>query len=125
MRQVPDRFIGRWVSELCASDVIEISYSSIIWKHFDDDAIDMLDPESLRKKYPGTYEINITDYAVCIIFNDVESDSLSHLSGFYQFVLDEEDKLHMHYLYELEDPEADPEKDSFWQECYVYVYVHS
>ena len=122
MQQVPDGFIGRWVSELCASDVIEISYSSIIWKHFDDDAIDMLDPESLRKKYPGTYEINITDYAVCIIFNDVESDSLSHLSGFYQFVLDEEDKLHMHYLYELEDPEADPEKDSFWQECYVYVH---
>ncbi len=120
MQQVPERFIVRWVSELCASDVIEISYSSIIWKHFDDDAIDMLDPESLRKKYPGTYEINITDYAVCIIFNDVESDSLSHLSGFYQFVLDEEDKLHMHYLYELEDPEADPEKDSFWQECYVY-----
>lgn len=120
MQQVPERFIGRLVSELCASDVIEISYSSIIWKHFDDDAIDMLDPESLRKKYPGTYEINITDYAVCIIFNDVESDSLSHLSGFYQFVLDEEDKLHMHYLYELEDPEADPEKDSFWQECYVY-----
>ena len=122
MQQVPERFIGRWVSELCASDVIEISYSSIIWKHFDDDAIDMLDPESLRKKYPGTYEINITDYAVCIIFNDVESDSLSHLSGFYQFVLDEEDKLHMHYLYELEDPEADSEKDSFWQECYVYVH---
>lgn len=122
MQQVPERFIGRWVSELCASDVIEISYSSIIWKHFDDDAIDMLDPESLRKKYPGTYEINITNYAVCIIFNDVESDSLSHLSGFYQFVLDEEDKLHMHYLYELEDPEADPEKDSFWQECYVYVH---
>ena len=123
MQQIPDRFIGKWISELCDSDSIAITHSSILWKHFDDDVIDMLDEENLRRKFSGTYEFSITEYCIEILFFNVKGDSQSTVSGFYQFILDNNGRLHMHYQYELDDPEADTSNDSFWRECYIYDKV--
>ena len=120
MYEIPDRFQGKWVSELCFSDVISISPSSLRWKHIDDDEIDMLNADSLQRKFSGNYEIQINDYAITILFSNVQSDIASTISGFYQFVLDETGRLHMHYQYEMDDPDKDPDKDNFWRECYIY-----
>lgn len=120
MHKVPDRFLGRWVSELCSSDVIVISPASLRWKHFDDDEIDMLDVNSLQRQFSGRYEIKISDSDITFFFYDVNSDSDSTMSGFYQFILDGDGRLHMHYQYEMDDPDKAPDKDSFWRECYIY-----
>ena len=90
------------------------------WKHIDDDEIDMLNADSLQRKFSGNYEIQINDYAITILFSNVQSDIASTISGFYQFVLDETGRLHMHYQYEMDDPDKDPDKDNFWRECYIY-----
>lgn len=120
MCNVPDSFQGKWVSELCSSDVLIISSSSLRWKHIYDDEIDMLDVDVLRKRFSGNYEIQINDFAVTIFFFNVQSDTASTMSGFYQFVLDETGRLHMHYQYEMDVPGNAPDKDSFWRECYIY-----
>lgn len=120
MCNVPDSFQGKWVSELCSSDVLIISSSSLRWKHIYDDEIDMLDVDALRKRFSGNYEIQINDFAVTIFFFNVQSDTASTMSGFYQFVLDETGRLHMHYQYEMDVPSNAPDKDSFWRECYIY-----
>lgn len=68
MCNVPDSFQGKWVSELCPSDVLIISSSSLRWKHIDDDEIDMLDVDALHRRFSGNYEIQINDFAVTIFF---------------------------------------------------------
>lgn len=108
------------MSELCISDIITITPSSLRWKHIDDDEIDMLDVDSLQRKFSGNYEIQINNSAITILFFKVQSDSTSPMSGFYQFVLDSTGRLHMHYQYEMDDPDKDPDKDIFWRECYIY-----
>ena len=80
----------------------------------------MLDVDALRKRFSGNYEIQINDFAVTIFFFNVQSDTASTMSGFYQFVLDETGRLHMHYQYEMDVPGNAPDKDSFWRECYIY-----
>lgn len=47
MYEIPDSFHGKWVSELCRSDVIIITATSLRWKHIDSDEIDMLGADSL------------------------------------------------------------------------------
>ena len=86
-----------------------------------DDEINMLDIEALQKKFSGTFDIDISELTVNIFFEAVHSDSFSTKSGFYQFHLDSSGRLHMHYQYELDEPDKDPDKDSFWRECYIYV----
>ena len=120
MCNVPDSFQGKWVSELCSSDVLIISSSSLSWKHIDDDEIDMLDVAALARRFSGNYEIQINDSAITILFFNVQGNSLSTVSGFYQFVLDISGRLHMHYQYEMDDPAKAPDEDSFWRECYIY-----
>ena len=117
---VPHSFLGKWVSELCFSDVITISSSSIRWKHIDADEIDILDADSLCRKFSGRYQIQINESSITIFFFNVQSDSSSTMSGFYKFILDESDRLHMHYQYEMDVPDKAPDKDSFWRECYIY-----
>lgn len=113
-------FQGKWVSELCFSDVIIITPSSLRWKHIDDDEIDMLDVDALCRKFSGNYEIQINDSAITILFFNIHNDSSSKMSGFYQFVLDGTGRLHMHYQYEIDNQDKDPDNDSFWRECYIY-----
>lgn len=97
MYEVPDNFLGKWVSELCSSDVLIITPSSLKWKHIDDDEIDMRDVAALARRFFGNYEIQINDSAITILFFNVQGNSLSTVSGFYQFVLDINGRLHMHY----------------------------
>ena len=120
MYEVPDNFQGKWVSELCSSDVLIITPSSLKWKHIDDDEIDMLDVAALARRFFGNYEIQINDSAISILFFNVQGNSLSTVSGFYQFVLDINGRLHMYYQYEMDDPAKAPDEDSFWRECYIY-----
>ena len=120
MHTVPSSFQGKWVSELCFSDVIIITPSSLRWKHIDDDEIDMLDVDALCRKFSGNYEIQINDSAITILFFNIHNDSSSKMSGFYQFVLDGTGRLHMHYQYEIDNQDKDSDNDSFWRECYIY-----
>ena len=78
---------------------------------------------SLQIKFSGNYEIQINDYAITILFSNVQSDTTSTISGFYQLVLDETGGLHVHYQYEMNELDKDPDKDSFWRECYIYTKV--
>lgn len=109
-----------WLHWAVVLNVLIITSSSLKWKHIDDDEIDMLDVVALARRFSGNYEIQINDSAITILFINVQGNSLSTVSGFYQFVLDINGRLHMHYQYEMDNPVKVPDEDSFWRECYIY-----
>ncbi len=119
-KEVPGCLAGRWVSELCDDDWIEITRSSVLWKHFEMDAIDMMDLDTLRKKYPGDYEYAASASSLTISFSHVDNCSASAISGCYRFSLTDEGRLSMYYRYTLDEPEKDPGIDSVWVEEYLY-----
>ena len=84
------------------------------------DAIDMMDLDTLRKKYPGDYEYAASASSLTISFSHVDNCSASAISGCYRFSLTDEGRLSMYYRYTLDEPEKDPGIDSVWVEEYLY-----